>query len=218
MSVSLRSRLRLVALPATLAFASAASVSLTFLTSATAYAAATVDQPAPAFSAATADGKSVDLNGLRGKTVVLEWTNNECPFVPKHYESGNMQRLQQEASTAGVVWLQVLSSAPGKQGYADGPTALRLNSARSAVPSAVILDPQGKLGRLYGAQTTPHLFVIDAKGTLVYKGGIDSIASADKADIVRAEPYVANALAALAAGRKIAASNTRPYGCSIKYE
>lgn len=181
-------------------------------------AAPAVDQAAPDFNAVSASGKKISLESLRGKTVVLEWSNNECPFVRKHYDSGNMQRLQQDATAAGVVWLQVLSSAPGKQGYADGPTALRLNSARSAVPSDVVLDPSGSLGRLYGAQTTPHIFIIDAKGTLVYKGGIDSIATADKADIAQAEPYVREALDALAKGKKIANNSTRPYGCSIKYE
>jgi hypothetical protein len=184
----------------------------------TASAAPAVDQPAPAFSANTADGKSISLDSFKGKTVVLEWTNNECPFVKKHYDSGNMQSLQKDAAAKGVVWLQVISSAPGKQGHVDGPTAMKLNSARSATPANVILDPDGKLGKLYGAQTTPHMYVIDPRGTLAYKGGIDSLATADKADVAKAEPYVSNALAAIAAGKKIAANNTKPYGCSVKYE
>jgi len=183
-----------------------------------AFATATVDQPAPAFTAATADGKNISLDSLKGKTVVLEWTNHDCPFVKKHYDSGNMQSLQKDATAKGVVWLQVISSAPGKQGYVDGATAMKLNSARSAVPTATLLDPDGKLGKLYEAKTTPHIYIIDAKGVLVYKGGIDSIASADKADIAKAEPYVSEALASLAAGKKIAANNTKPYGCSVKYE
>jgi peroxiredoxin len=183
-----------------------------------AFASPTVDQPAPAFTATTADGKSLGLDSLKGKTVVLEWTNHDCPFVKKHYESGNMQSLHKDAAAKGIVWLQVISSAPGKQGHVDAATALKLNSARSATPAHVILDPEGKLGKRYGAQTTPHIYIIDATGTLVYKGGIDSLATADKADIAKAEPYVANALTSLAAGKKIAANNTKPYGCSVKYE
>ena len=183
-----------------------------------AHASPAVDQAAPAFTANTADGKTISLDSLKGKTVVLEWTNHDCPFVKKHYESGNMQSLQKDAAAKGVVWLQVISSAPGKQGFVDGPAAAKLNNARSATPANVILDPEGKLGKLYGAQTTPHMYVIDTKGVLVYKGGIDSLATADKADVAKAEPYVANALAALAAGKKIVANNTKPYGCSVKYE
>jgi alkyl hydroperoxide reductase subunit AhpC len=194
-----------------------------FLTAALAFAplsfaSPTVDQPAPAFTANTADGKTLSLDSLKGKTVVLEWTNHDCPFVKKHYDSGNMQSLQKDAAAKGVVWLQVISSAPGKQGHVDGAGATKLNSARGATPSNVILDPEGKLGKLYGAQTTPHMFIIDPKGVLVYKGGIDSLATTDKADIAKAEPYVSEALAALAAGKKVAANNTKPYGCSVKYE
>lgn len=181
-------------------------------------AAPAVDQPAPAFTADTADGKRITLDSLKGKTVVLEWTNHDCPFVRKHYDSGNMQGLQKEAAASGVMWLQVISSAPGKQGHVDAATAVKLNSTRGAAPAHVILDPEGVIGKRYDAKTTPHMYIIDAKGTLVYKGGIDSLATADKADIAKAEPYVANALSSLAAGRKIAANNTKPYGCSVKYE
>lgn len=177
-----------------------------------------VDQPAPAFTATTADGKTLELNSLRGKNVVLEWTNHECPFVKKHYESGNMQSLQKDAAAKGIVWLQVISSAPGKQGHVDGATAIKVNASRGATPANTLLDADGKLGKLYGAQTTPHIYIIDTKGVLIYKGGIDSIVSTDKADVAKAEPYVANALAAIAAGKKIANGSTKPYGCSIKYE
>ena len=180
-------------------------------------AAANVDAPAPAFTAATADGKTVNLADFKGKTVVLEWTNADCPFVRKHYGSGNMQSQQKAAAAQGVVWLQVISSAPGQQGFVDGATAQKLNADRGAAPSATLLDPKGDLGRLYGAQTTPHLFVIKGDGTLAYKGGIDSIASANKDDIAKAEPYVTEALAAVAAGRKVEKASTRPYGCSVKY-
>jgi hypothetical protein len=182
-----------------------------------AHAAASVDAPAPAFTATTAEGKSVSLADFKGKTVVLEWTNHDCPFVRKHYGSGNMQSQQKAATAQGVVWLQVISSAPGQQGFVDGATAVRLNGERGAAPTATLLDPKGELGRLYGAQTTPHIYVITADGTLAYKGGIDSIASSDQADIARAEPYVTEALAAVAAGRKVEKASTRPYGCAVKY-
>ncbi|MET0984445.1 MAG: redoxin domain-containing protein [Steroidobacteraceae bacterium] len=187
------------------------------LAAATAWASPEIGAPAPTFSATDAKGKPVDLASFKGKTVVLEWTNHECPFVKKHYESGNMPELQKEAVDQGVVWLQVISSAPGQQGYVDGPTALKLNSDRSAAPSEVLLDPEGKVGKLYGAQTTPHIFIIDAKGQLVYKGGIDSIASNKKEDIAKAENYVSTSLAAIASGKKIANPSTKPYGCSVKY-
>ena len=182
-----------------------------------AHAAAAVDAPAPAFTAATADGRTVSLADFKGRTVVLEWTNHDCPYVRKHYGSGNMQSQQKAATAQGVVWLQVISSAPGQQGYVDGAAAARLNAERGAAPTATLLDPKGDLGRLYGAQTTPHMYVIKPDGTLVYKGGIDSLATADKADIARAEPYVTEALAAVAAGRKVEKASTRPYGCSVKY-
>lgn len=182
-----------------------------------AHATATVDAPAPTFSAVTADGKTVSLADYKGKTVVLEWTNHDCPYVKKHYGSGNMQAQQKDAAAQGVVWLQVISSAPGQQGFVDGATAQKLNADRSAVPAATLLDPKGDLGKLYGAQTTPHMYVIRPDGVLAYKGGIDSLATADKADIARAEPYVKEALAAVAAGKKVEKASTRPYGCSVKY-
>ena len=177
-----------------------------------------VDQPAPTFTGTTTDGKTLNLKSLQGKTVVLEWTNHECPFVKKHYDkSGNIPKLQKETVAQGIVWLQVISSAPGKQGYVDGATAIKINADRGAAPTNTILDPEGTIGKLYGAQTSPHLFIINPAGVLVYKGGIDSIASSDPADITKAENYVRVALADLAAGKKIAQSSTKPYGCSIKY-
>ncbi|WP_457351183.1 redoxin domain-containing protein [Roseateles sp. P5_D6] len=182
-----------------------------------AHATANVDAPAPTFSATTADGKTVNLADYKGKTVVLEWTNHDCPYVRKHYGSGNMQTQQKAAAAQGVVWLQVISSAPGQQGFVDGATAQKLNADRGAAPTATLLDPKGELGKLYGAQTTPHMYVIKADGTLAYKGGIDSLATPDKADIAKAEPYVTEALAAVAAGRKVEKASTRPYGCSVKY-
>jgi peroxiredoxin len=176
-----------------------------------------VDAPAPAFTASAADGKTVNLADFKGKTVVLEWTNHDCPFVKKHYGSGNMQAQQKDAAAQGVVWLQVISSAPGQQGHVDGATARKLNADRGAAPAATLLDPTGALGKLYGAQTTPHMYVIKGDGTLAYKGGIDSIASAKADDIAKAEPYVKLALADVAAGKKVEKASTRPYGCSVKY-
>ncbi|MDG0853919.1 MULTISPECIES: redoxin domain-containing protein [Burkholderiales] len=192
-------------------------IAATLALPALALANAAVEAPAPAFTAQTADGKTVNLSDFKGKTVVLEWTNHDCPYVKKHYGSGNMQSQQKAAAAQGVVWLQVISSAPGQQGFVDGPTAKKLNADRGAAPTATLLDPKGELGKLYGAQTTPHMYVIKGDGTLAYKGGIDSIASAKAEDIAKAEPYVADALAAVAAGRKVEKASTRPYGCSVKY-
>ncbi len=178
---------------------------------------AELNKPAPAFNALGADGKPVNLDAYKGKTVVLEWTNHECPFVVKHYDSGNIPSLQKDAAAKGIVWLQVVSSAPGKQGHVDGATAQKLNGARKAAPAGTVLDPDGKIGKLYGAQTTPHIFIVKADGQLAYKGGIDSIATSNKDDLAKAENYVASALKAIGAGKPIDKANTKPYGCSIKY-
>lgn len=176
-----------------------------------------VGRPAPAFSATDSEGKMQRLSDYRGKTVVLEWTNADCPYTRKHYSSGNMQQLQSLARDRGLVWLSVISSAPGKQGYVDGAGAAQLTRSRKAVPAAVLLDPSGSLGRLYHARTTPHLFVIDPSGDLRYMGGIDSVATADVADIANAEPYLKEAMLAVADGKPVPHPVTRPYGCSVKY-
>jgi peroxiredoxin len=176
-----------------------------------------IGRPAPDFSATDSQGKVRRLADFRGKTVVLEWTNADCPYTRKHYSSGNMQSLQELARQRGAVWMTVISSAPGKQGYVGGPEADALSRSRHAVPTAVLLDPSGDLGRLYHAKTTPHLFVIDAKGDLQYMGGIDSIATAEVADIQHAEPYLKEALLAVVDDKPVAHAVTRPYGCSIKY-
>lgn len=195
-----------------------AAVTAGFLAAASsAMAAADLNQPAPAFDAVGADGKPVKLSDFKGKTVVLEWTNHECPFVAKHYDSGNMPSLQKDAAGKGVVWMQVLSSAPGKQGHVDGATAQKLNANRKAAPAFTVLDPDGKIGKMYGAQTTPHMFIVNAAGQLVYKGGIDSIPTAKKEDLAKAENYVTAALTAISTGKPVEKANTKPYGCSIKY-
>jgi peroxiredoxin len=176
-----------------------------------------VGQPAPDFSTLDSQGQMRHLADYRGKVVVLEWTNADCPFTRKHYQSGNMQSLQSLAQEHGVVWLSVISSAPGKQGYVDGAAANELSKTRHAVPAAVLLDPSGSVGRLYQAKTTPHMFVIDAKGDLRYMGGIDSIATPDVADIPKAEPYLKEAMLAVVDHQSVTHPVTRPYGCGVKY-
>ena len=183
-----------------------------------ALAAPTVGQPAPAFVAVDSKGQQHKLADLKGKVVVLEWTNHECPYVKKHYGASNMQNLQKQAKAAGVVWLSVISSAPGEQGHVDGAKADELTASRQAAPTAVLLDPQGTIGKAYDARTTPHMYVIDAKGILRYAGGIDSIASAKPADIEKAEPLFKKAMESVVKGENVAQAVTRPYGCNVKYK
>jgi peroxiredoxin len=178
---------------------------------------ARVGQAAPAFSGKDSQGKTESLDQYRGKYVVLEWTNRTCPFTRKHYESGNMQALQQQWTDKGVVWLTVLSSSPGEQGYL---TAAQENAQIEHVhahPTAAILDPSGEIGRLYSAKTTPHMFVIDPQGKLIYAGAIDDKATTDTADVKSAKNYVSAALTEAMAGQPIEVASTRPYGCSVKY-
>ncbi|TWS97115.1 redoxin family protein [Reyranella sp. CPCC 100927] len=177
-----------------------------------------VGAPSPAFSGVGSDGKPYKLADYRGKTVVLEWTNHECPYVAKHYRSGNMQALQKDAATGGVVWLSVISSMPDSQGYVSAAQANDLSKARNAVPAAVLLDPDGIIGRAYDARVTPTMAIIDGKGTLIYLGGIDSIRSTDLADVPKATPYVKDALRQHAAGQPITHAVTQAYGCTIKYK
>ena len=181
-------------------------------------ATARVGEPAPAFSAPDIAGKIVRLGDYAGKTVVLEWTNDGCPFVGKHYDSGNMQALQQKYTAAGVVWLTIASSAPGEQGYVT-PAEAKADLARwRAAPTDFLLDPDGTVGRLYDARATPQMVVIDRAGRLVYIGAIDDTPSTRLADVKTAHNYVAAALDAVAAGQPVAIASTRAYGCSIKYK
>jgi peroxiredoxin len=180
-------------------------------------AAPVVGKPAPAFSGVDTSGRTWSLAGLHGKPVILEWTNHDCPYVRKHYGSGNMQALQKEAVKAGYVWLTVVSSAPGKQGHVTPAEADRLTTLRGAAPTAVLLDETGEIGGAYLAQTTPHMFVIGKDGTLLYMGGIDDRPTSNPADIAGATNYVRAAMADIAAGRPVAQPVTRPYGCSVKY-
>jgi peroxiredoxin len=179
--------------------------------------AAKVGDPAPEITVTDSNGKPVTLSSFKGKTVVLEWTNHECPYVRKHYGSGNMQALQGEATGQGVVWLSVVSSRRGAQGYVSGLEANKLTDDRKAKPTAVLLDGDGKAGRLYGASSTPNMFVIDKDGKLAYAGAIDDKPTSNPADVKGARNFVRDALAAVAAGKAPSPATTRPYGCSVKY-
>lgn len=186
--------------------------------SATPLIAVDVGQPAPDFTLTDIDGKKHSLSEFRGKTVVLEWHNPDCPLVRKHYESDNIPKLQREATKDGIVWLTINSGAPGQQG-ADYTTAQlkELFAKQNSAATAYFRDQDGKVGHLYSAKTTPHMYIIDAKGTLQYQGAIDSIPSANKADIAKATNYVREALGSMKAGQPIKDTATKPYGCSVKY-
>lgn len=171
---------------------------------------------APGFLLKDADGRVRTLAEFRGKVVVLEWINEGCPYVKKHYQ-GNMQALQKAAVADGVVWLSVCSSAPGQQGHVDGAGAKRFIAARGAAPTAFLLDPTGVAGKAYGAKTTPHMYIVDQAGQLVYQGGIDDKPTANVADIAGATNYVKAALADLKAGRPVKVAFSKPYGCAVKY-
>ncbi len=187
------------------------------LLSVAASAAPVVGEAAPAFSGRGSNGESVSLADFAGKTVILEWTNDQCPYVRKHYESNNMQTLQTEAAGEGVVWISIISSAPGKQGHVAPDEANALSASRGASPSHVVLDETGAIGRLYDAKTTPHMFIIDGTGTLVYAGGIDDKPTTRVSDIEGATNYVRLALAEMKAGQPVSVPGSTPYGCSIKY-
>jgi len=176
-----------------------------------------VGKPAPLFTAVDSNGKSWSLAELKGKIVVIETTNHDCPYVRKHYTAKNMQSQQREAAAKGVVWLTSASSATGEEGYVTAPQANELTKKRDAAPAAVLLDPQSKIARAYGATVTPHMYIIDASGILVYKGGIVSIPSSDIADIPKAKQYIRIGLGEVLAGKPVSDSSTRPYGCSLKY-
>jgi peroxiredoxin len=180
-------------------------------------AAAVVGQRAPMFAATDTSGKPVSLADFAGRTVVLEWVNPGCPYVRKHYDSANMQGTQRRAADRGVVWLAVNSTASGHVDYRQPAAMAAWMQQQKAGATHTLMDSDGKIGRAYGARTTPHLYVIDPKGTLVYAGGIDDKPSADPADVKTAKNYVDAALADLGAGRPVAQAATRPYGCSVKY-
>jgi peroxiredoxin len=199
-------------------FLAASLLSLAVLAPLGAHAAPAVGQPAPDFTLKDAAGKTVRLADFRGKHVVLEWTNPGCPYVQKHYNSGNMPATQQDAVGKGVVWLSINSTEKGSGDYLEPSKLVAWKKERKAAPSAVLMDEEGTTGRAYGARTTPHMYIVDPQGKLVYAGGIDSIPSSNAADIPKATNYVKQALAESLAGKPVSAATTRPYGCSIKYK
>jgi peroxiredoxin len=178
---------------------------------------ARVNAPAPDFAATDSRGQTEALAQNRGKYIVLEWHNQGCPFTRKHYASGNMQALQKEWTAKGVVWFTVISSAPGKEGYVTASEENAYLAQMKAAPTAALLDPDGKVGRLYNAKTTPHMFVIDPQGKLIYAGAIDDRPTPDPSDVKGARNYVSEALTEAMAGKPVANPYTRAYGCSVKY-
>ncbi len=195
--------------------ATAAAVAAAMLPFAAAQA--RVGEPAPNFTATDSHGQTQTLSNFHGKFVVLEWHNNGCPYTKKHYESGNMQSLQREWTAKGVVWFTVISSAPGEQGYMTSPEENQYLVKMHADPTAVLMDPEGKIGHLYDAKTTPQMIVIDPSGKIIYDGAIDNRPTPDESDIKGADNYVTDALTAAMAGKPVAVNHTRPYGCSVKY-
>ena len=178
---------------------------------------AEVGKPAPLFTLTDASGDKHSLEDLEGKYVVLEWTNMDCPFVRKHYDSGNMQSLQKQYGKEGVVWLRICSSGTDKQGYFESDVIEKRLEKDKSMAAAYLIDADGTVGRMYAAKTTPHMYVINPKGVLIYAGAIDDIKSTNKADIEKATNYVSDCLNAAIEGEKIEVTTSVPYGCSVKY-
>ena len=178
---------------------------------------ATVGAAAPTFTLTSSNGPAISLADQRGKIVVLEWTNHDCPYVRKHYATSNMQSLQKEATGQGVVWFSVISSAPGTQGHVSAGQANELTKTRNASPTAVLFDPTGTVGKAYGATNTPHMYVITKDGVLAYAGAIDDKPTTRRQDVETAQNFVRPVLAAVAAGQPVKTPVTRAYGCTIKY-
>src|SRR5438270_4177282 len=177
-----------------------------------------VGEAAPDFTATDSNGKTQHPADLKGKYVVLEWHNQGCPFTKKHYESGNMQRLQKEWTAKGVAWFTVISLAQGMQGFVTPSQENDYVKSMKAAPTAVLMDPGGSLGHLYSAKTTPHMFIVDPSGTLIYNGAIDDHPTSDQSDIANSKNYVSLALQQAMGGKPVAEAATRPYGCSVKYK
>ena len=178
------------------------------------------DVAAPTFTLMNQDSEMIDLASFKGKRVILEWTNHDCPFVKRHYDTDNMQDLQREYTENDVIWLSIISSAKGKQGYVTKSEAKELTINRNAQPSHVLFDSNGDVGKLYDAKTTPHMFIIDEVGMLRYQGAIDNLGNTGalfSTDLSKAKNYVRNAMKSLFLGEDVAEKNTRPYGCSVKY-
>jgi peroxiredoxin len=176
-----------------------------------------VGKPAPEFTLNDSNGKSHALKDYKGKFVVLEWVNFECPFVKKHYVAGNMQNLQKAYTDKGVIWLSINSSSPGKQGNYPADKLNEMIKERKAVPTAYLVDAEGTVGRAYGAKTTPNMYVIDKNGVLIYAGAIDNQPTTDAADVKGAKNYIKTTLDQALAGKKAKLLSTKPYGCSVKY-
>jgi len=183
-----------------------------------AFAQAANGKAAPEFTLKDSNGRDVSLARFKGKYVVLEWINYDCPFVNKHYSSGNMQSLQKTYMGKGVSWLSIISSAPEQQGYYEAADVNRLSAEKKASPTAILLDQDGAVGKLYGAQTTPHMFIIDPDGVLIYQGAIDDIRSTNPDDVAKARNYVSAALEEAMAGKPVSVPSTKSYGCSVKYQ
>ncbi len=195
----------------------AAAFALFALAAVPSQAEVSIGQKAPDFTLPAADGGTQSLSAFAGKIVVLEWHNKGCPFVRKHYDSGNMQALQKKYAAQDVVWLTINSSAPGEQGHEDAAAALETVKAEDAAPAHVLLDEKGNVGKIYGAKTTPHMYVIDKDGNLAYAGAIDDKKSTDAEDVKTAKNYVAAAVDSLLAGTPVEVSATQAYGCGVKY-
>jgi peroxiredoxin len=178
---------------------------------------AKIDETAPQFTLPSVSGDEYSLEDSKGKYVVLEWTNMDCPFVRKHYDSGNMQKLQKKYAEESVVWFRICSSAPGKQGYFEIDVIEKRTKQEKSMAAAYLIDADGTVGRMYGAKTTPHMFIIDPDGVLIYAGGIDDIKSTNKADIAKATNYVGACLDAAMSGETVKVKTSAPYGCSVKY-
>jgi peroxiredoxin len=176
-----------------------------------------VGAPAPAFQAVDVEGKTRSLSEFAGKTVILEWTNHDCPYVRKHYNSATMQTLQRDMAKEGIVWLSVISSPAGEQGHVDAAKAKELTRTRDAAPAGILLDPKSSVARAYAAQTTPHMFIVDPKGTLAYMGAIDDKPSSSASSLNGAKSYVRQAMAELKAGKPVSEAATKSYGCAVKY-
>lgn len=194
-----------------------AALLLAALLAAPARAEVTIGEEAPDFTVMDVQGNEHSLSDFEGQYVVLEWINHGCPFVKKFYNAGEMQRLQEKYTEQGVVWLAICSSKPGAQGYYEPAEAARVSEEKGAHHTAYLYDASGDVGRLYGAQVTPHMYVINPEGVLLYQGAIDSIRSTNPADIERADNYVVAALTQAMAGEEVTTTTTRPYGCSVKY-
>ena len=190
---------------------------VTLLAPVTALAEAEVGEAAPDFTAVDSNGKSHNLSDFKGKTVVLEWTNPDCPYVIKHYDTKNMQSLQKKYTGKDVVWLTINSSAPGKQGHLDAAGANKSIKESGSAQTAYLLDPEGKIGKQYAAKTTPHMYVVDGKGMLVYAGAIDDNSSSRHSTVEGAKNYVAEAVDSLMSDQPVEVASTRAYGCSVKY-